>query len=85
MLPGGSAQLVFALHKMPMVCRPGPSSMDSVHWSRGVVHGPQWNYYIAGPKPGGAVAGVSFRPGAAGAILGVPITELTDRHITLEA
>jgi AraC-like DNA-binding protein len=31
------------------------------------------------------VAGIAFRPGVAGAILGVPIAELTDRHIPIDA
>jgi AraC-like DNA-binding protein len=31
------------------------------------------------------VAGVSLRAGAAGAVLGVPITEVTDRHVTIDA
>lgn len=84
MLPGGSAQLIFALHETPIACRAGTSPADSVMWSRGIVHGPQWSYFISGPKPCGATAGVSFRPGAAGAILGVPITEVTDRHISID-
>lgn len=84
MLPGGSAQLIFSLHETPIVCLPN-SSTDAVIWSRGVVHGPQWNYFISGSKPCGATAGVSFRPGAAGAVLGVPITEIADRHITIDA
>jgi AraC-like DNA-binding protein len=85
MLPGGNAQLIFALHETPIVCLPRPSSTDGVIWSRGVVHGPQWNYFVSGPKPRGAVVGVSFHPGAAGVLLGVPITEVTDRHITIDA
>jgi len=84
MLPSGSAQLVFALHDSPIICRAGTSSGASVEWSRGVVHGPQWRYYIAGHKPCGIVVGVSFKPGAAGAILGVPVTEVTDRHIRID-
>ena len=84
MLPSGNAQLVFALHETPIVCLQG-SSRDQVAWSRGILHGPQWNYFISGPKPAGAVAGVAFRPGAAGAVLGVPITEFTDRHVTIDA
>jgi AraC-like DNA-binding protein len=85
MLPSGSAQLVFALHETPMVCRSASSSTSPVIWSRGVVHGPQGNYFISGPKPPGASAGVALRPGRAAAILGIPMTELTDRHITLDA
>jgi AraC-like DNA-binding protein len=84
MLPSGNASLVFALHEAPIACLPGPSSKDPVVWSRGIVHGPQGSYFVSGPKPSGAVAGVSFRPGAAGAVLGVPITELTDRHVTID-
>jgi AraC-like DNA-binding protein len=85
MLPGGSAQLIFALHESPMVCLPNASSAASMTWSRGVLHGPQWSFYLSGPKPRGAVAGVSFHPGGAGAILGIPATEIVDRHITLDA
>ena len=85
MLPSGCAQLVFALHDTPIVCRAGSSATDPVIWSRGVVHGPQWQYFISGPKPPGASAGVAFRPGAAGALLGVPIAELTDRHTPIDA
>jgi len=85
MLPGGSAQLIFALHESPFTCVPKSPSMSPVTWSRGVVHGPQRSYYTTGPKPCGAVAGVSFRPGAAGAILGVPMSDLTDGHIPIDA
>jgi AraC-like DNA-binding protein len=49
------------------------------------VHGPQSSYYVAGPKPQGAVVGVSFRPGAAGALLGTSMQELADRHVALDA
>jgi AraC-like DNA-binding protein len=49
------------------------------------VHGPQSSYYVAGPKPKGGTVGVSFRPGAAGSVLGVSMTELVDRHIALDA
>ncbi|MBV8805561.1 MAG: helix-turn-helix transcriptional regulator [Sinobacteraceae bacterium] len=80
MLPSGEVQLIFALHEAPFTCRPS-SSMDSISWSGSIVHGPQWGYYASGPKPPAAVVGVSFRPGAAGAVLGVPAAELEDRHI----
>jgi AraC-like DNA-binding protein len=84
MLPSGNAALVFALHEARMVCLPSGSSEDPIVWSRGLVHGPQARYFVSGPKPAGAVAGVSFRPGAAAAVLGVPMTELTDRHVTID-
>jgi AraC-like DNA-binding protein len=85
MLPSGGVQLLFALHDAQIVCMPSSSYAEPMVWSRGLVRGPQWNYFVSGPKPRGAVAGVSFRPGAAGALLGVPITELTDRHVTVDA
>jgi AraC-like DNA-binding protein len=84
-LPSGNTELIFALHEAPIACLPRFSTEDPLVWSRGVVHGPQWSYFVAGPKPCGAVTGVSFRPGAAGAVLGLPITELADQHVTLDA
>jgi AraC-like DNA-binding protein len=82
MLPSGGAQLLFALHEMPILCR---SSHAEQSWSGSIVHGPQSSYYIAGPKPKGSVVGVSFRPGGAGPVLGVSMAELADRHVALEA
>jgi AraC-like DNA-binding protein len=82
-LPSGGVQLLFALHETPIICWPGSLSARRVDWSGGLVHGPQWNYYIAGPKPRGAVAGVAFRPGGAGAVLGLPMAELADHHVPL--
>jgi AraC-like DNA-binding protein len=49
------------------------------------VHGPQSSFYIAGPKPTGVSVGVSFWPGAAGAVLGTSMEELADRHVELGA
>jgi AraC-like DNA-binding protein len=86
MLPSGGTQLIFALHETPILCLPRGSTQNSTwpSWSRGVLHGPQWNYFVAGPKPAGAVVGVSFKPGAAGILLDVSMTEITDRHIGLD-
>ena len=85
MLPSGRAQLIFTLHETPIVCRPSPPGAEAFVWSRGVVHGPRWSHFVAGPKPRGAVAGVSFHAGAAGAVLGLPVTEIADRHVTIDA
>jgi AraC-like DNA-binding protein len=82
MLPSGGAQLLFALHETPILCRPAE---DSIAWSGSIVHGPQSSYYVAGPKPRGGIVGVSFRAGAAGAVLGASMTELADRHVALDA
>lgn len=84
-LPSGGVQLLFALHETPIICLPSPPSTRRIEWSGSVVHGPQWSYYVAGPKPPGAVAGVAFRPGAAGAVLGVAMPDLAGDHVTLSA
>ncbi|HEV2700339.1 MAG TPA: helix-turn-helix domain-containing protein [Steroidobacteraceae bacterium] len=83
--PSGGVQLLFTLHETPIICWPSVPSARPVEWSGSVVHGPQQNYYISGPKPRGAVAGVAFRPGAAGAVLGVAAPDLVDQHVALSA
>ena len=85
MLPSASTQLIFALHDDAYRWRRKPSDESSTLWTRGIVHGPQWSYFESGPKPCGAIAGVSFRTGAADIVLGVPITELADRHVSIDA
>jgi AraC-like DNA-binding protein len=84
MLPSGSAQLVFALHEMPILCLPSADQCP-IAWSGGIVHGPQSSFYVAGPKPKGGAVGASFHPGAAGAVLGASMEELADGHVTLDA
>jgi AraC-like DNA-binding protein len=73
------------LHEMPIICRPNATLPGLTVWSRGIVHGPQWTYYQSGAKPPGVMVGVAFRAGAAEAILRVPIAELTDRHVPIDA
>ena len=81
-LPSARAQLVFALHDRPIHYRRAGAS-EWTTWSRNVVHGPQQQHYIVGPKPPGAALGVAFRPGCAGLVLGMPTSELVDTHIGL--
>ena len=49
-----------------------------------VVWGPQTRYAVRDTTRKGAVVGIQFRPGMAGAVLGVPAPELTDRFVSLE-
>ena len=84
-LPSGGAQLVVALHDTPITYRSCVPPAGWMTWSGGIVHGPQSMAYIAGPKPTGAVVGVAFRAGAAGAVLGVSPRELADQHVDLQA
>lgn len=84
MLPSGQAQLVITLHDSPIYWAEPGAKVEWHAWTRGVVHGPQSSYYRAGPKPSGVVLGASFRPGMAAAILGAPLPELLDRHVSIE-
>jgi hypothetical protein len=77
MLTSGRAQLLFALHDTPILCHPSAGGKP-IAWSGSIVHGPQSSYYIAGAKPKGGAVGVSFHPGAAGAVLGTSMAELVD-------
>jgi len=72
------------LHEKAFSYAPNRSN-STLTWSGSLVHGPQWGHYFTGPKPPGLVAGVSFRAGCAGAILGVPAVELADRHVPLSS
>jgi AraC-like DNA-binding protein len=84
MLPSGRVQMIFALHEEPIMCSPASPLRGAVRWSRSIVHGPQWGYFKTGPKPAGITVGISFRPGAAESLLGIPVTELTDDHVSLD-
>ena len=84
MLPTGNVNLIITLHDSPIEWAHGNGSTPSGSWTRGVVHGPQRRYYLVGPKPKGAVVGVSFRPGMAAALLGVSMNELRDSHPSLD-
>lgn len=83
-LPSGRAQLIVPLHDGVFSCA-ARESAETLTWSGSIVHGPQWSHYVTGPKPPGPVVGVSFRAGCAGAILGVPASELADRHVPLSS
>ena len=80
----GETQLVITLHDSPIQWAPPANSNEWQSWTRGIVHGPQARYYLAGPKPKGTVVGVSFRPGMAAALLGASMQELQDSHVPLE-
>jgi AraC-like DNA-binding protein len=84
MLPSGKAQLVIPLHDSPVQWAAPGSQVEWHSWTRGLIHGPQTRYYLAGVKPPGVVVGASFRVGMAAAILGVPLHELRDRHVAIE-
>lgn len=83
MLPTGTASLVFSFADRNLTCW-SPHHCEPIRWSRSIVHGPQTGPYTSGPKQPGMAVGVAFRPGATGAVLGVPGAELADQHVPLE-
>jgi AraC-like DNA-binding protein len=85
MLPCASAQLIFALDDQAYTWRSNSSAQTPTSWRQGVLHGPQWSYFLSGPKLPGAVAGAAFHTGAAAAVLGIPMTEVTDGHVPIDA
>ncbi len=82
MLPSGRAQLVIPLHATPLHYRCDETAATE-SWTGGLLHGPQRRFYVGGAKPCGTVVGVSFRAGCAGAVLGVELSGLVDRHVSL--
>lgn len=84
MLPTGSASLVFSLSDVSFSCWPEDKNDERRLWSRGVLHGPQSTYFHSGPKLPGITAGVALRPGAVAAVMGLPASEVTGRHVPLD-
>jgi AraC-like DNA-binding protein len=61
-----------------------PDACTDLIWQSGVgafVAGPDTGPAPAAQPPGTVLAGVRFRPGAGGAALGVPLSELLDRRV----
>jgi AraC-like DNA-binding protein len=83
-LPSGCPQLVFTLSEQRIICQSGEAN-EHLIWTGSLLHGPQSRYYTNGPKSCGAVAGVSFRAGGVGTVLGVRAAELADCHVALDA
>ena len=84
MLPSASTQMIFALHDGAYSWKTHAADERFTAWTRGIIHGPQWSYFVSGSKPIGAVAGVSFRAGTAGALLGLPASELLVHHLPID-
>jgi AraC-like DNA-binding protein len=83
-LPSGKVQMVIPLGTsapssgLSVLNRSAPASLV------GVIHGVQSRFYLQGAKAAGIVLGVSFRPGCAGAVLGVPAHEFANLRVGLD-
>jgi len=83
-LPTGSITLVINLGPDPIRIFRDEADSVGLSFRHSVVWGPQTRYVIRDLKRKGKAVGIHFRPGMAGAVLGVPASELTDRFASLE-
>ena len=63
-----------------------PDGCTDLIWTQGgsaFVAGPDTGPVTAPLSPGSVLVGVRFRPGAGGGLLGVPLSELRDRRVSL--
>ena len=97
MSPGGEArhawERALPTAAMTLVINLGPEVVrifrdeddrTGLSFRHSVVWGPQTRYAVRDSTRRGAVVGVQFRPGMAGAILGIAASELTDQFVSLE-
>lgn len=83
-LPTGTTELVINLRASPMRIFREIDDRDGQRFDRGVVCGTHSRYFVLDGSTDGAVAGVHFRPGGALPFLGMPLSELTDQHVSLD-
>ena len=83
-LPTGTTELVINLRQNEMRIYSDVSDPHGQGFSGAVISGPQTRYFVLGASAELSVIGVHFRPGGAAALLGMPLSELTDRHVSLE-
>jgi AraC-like DNA-binding protein len=82
-IPTGAVDVVFDLEPRCVRIRRHHDATERSY--RGpVVSGPHGQSFVMECPGDRASLGIGFRPGAAAAILGVPLHELTDRHLELE-
>ena len=82
-LSSGRADLVFNLHDERIRTFTSAADRRGIVVRGAVVHGPQSRYFVLDARPHVHVVGVHFLPGG-GSLLGVPLSELCDRHVALE-
>jgi AraC-like DNA-binding protein len=83
-LPTGAMTLVINLGDQPIRIFRDEEDQTGFSFRHSVVWGPQTRYAVRDSTRTGAVVGVQFRPGMAGAVLGIAASELTDSFASLE-
>lgn len=82
-LPTGAVDLAFDLTDRGL--RVFADARDAIgsRVDGAIVHGPQSRYFVLDARPDVHVVGVHFRVGCGALLLGVPASELADRHVAL--
>jgi AraC-like DNA-binding protein len=81
-VPSGTLELVINLQDDEIgIYRAGTTQRQ--HHSGAVVSGAYHEYFVADTSAHASIVGVHFKPGGAGAVLGLPPGELADRHVDL--
>jgi len=83
-LPTGTTELVINLRQNEMRIYSDVSDPRGQDFRGAVISGTQTRYFVLGASAELSILGVHFRPGGAAALLGMPLSELTDRHVSLE-
>ena len=82
-LPGGSVDVTFNLHEDRIRMFRDAADREGLTVNGAIVHGAQSRYFVLDARKDVHVVGVHFRPGG-GVLLGLPASELRDRHLALE-
>jgi AraC-like DNA-binding protein len=84
-LPSGTVEMVFNLREDELRIY-GPLDINQCRrFSGAVVSGPYAGAFASDTTEEANIMGVHFKPGGAGAILGVPLDKLTNAHVDLTA
>jgi AraC-like DNA-binding protein len=83
-LPTGRVDLVFNLQDDRIRMFRDTNDSTGLTVRGAIVHGAQSRYFVLDARKDVHVIGAHFRPGGGAALLGLPASELTDRHVGLE-
>lgn len=83
-LPTGTMELVINLRQDRIQLYSDIEDARGQRFGGAVVCGTHARYFVLDSSPQVSVVGVHFRPGGAAPFLGMPLSELTNRHVALE-
>lgn len=83
-LPTGTTELVINLRRDHIQVYAVKEDVHGQCFRGGVVSGAHSRYFVLPPVDDDCIIGVHFRPGGAAPFLGVPLSELANRHVGLQ-